>query len=361
MGAIRAFTASDISGVAALHREVFKTSVDGADAAEGYRAYFTRVFLDNPSCDPALPSLVYTDRDGRVIGFLGVVPRHMTIHGRRIVAAISSQFIVAPSPQTGLVALQLASAFLNGPQDLSISDEANDTSRRIWEGLGGATALWHSLYWTRPLRPARLAASLVWNRPGFGLLARMAAPFVSLADTFAAGLINRVPHAGPDGEAAEALNSRTMLAAMPRCAPSTPLRVDYDERTLAWLLTLAARRKRTGALRASVVRDHDRVVGWYLYHLDTDRTATVLQVAAEQDRTGDVLDRLFAHAFADGAIAASGRVDARDVHALTDRHCVLHRRGPWVLVKARHRELLRPFETGEASFTRFDGEWCLGF
>ena len=52
---------------------------------------------------------------------------------------------------------------------------------------------------------------------------------------------------------------------------------------------------------------------------------------------------------------------ARDVQALTDRYCLLHRRGPWVLVNARHPELLRPFETGEASFTRFDGEWCLGF
>ena len=77
----------------------------------------------------------------------------------------------------------------------------------------------------------------------------------------------------------------------------------------------------------------------------------MLQIAAEPGRRGHVLDHLFSQAFTDGAIAVSGRVDARDVQTLTDRHCLLHRRGPWVLVSARHPELLRPFETGEASFT----------
>jgi len=361
MAAIRAFTASDIPGAAALHREVFKTGADGAAALDGYRAYFTRVFLENPSSDPSLPSLVHEDRDGRIVGFLGVVPRRMTIDGRRVLAAVSSQFVVAPSVHAGLVALRLASAFLEGPQDLSISDEANDTSRRIWEGLGGSTALWHSLYWTRPLRPARFAVSLVRDRRGLAPFARVAAPFAPLADALAARAAARGRSGDDDDDVPETLTSKTMVAALPRCAPAVSLRVDYDERTLAWLLTLAARRKRTGALRAAAVRGRDRVVGWYLYHLDADRTATVLQVAAEPDRSGYVLDRLFARAFSDGAIAVSGRVDARDVPSLTDRHCVLHRRGPWVLVHARHPDLLRPFATGEASFTRFDGEWCLGF
>ena len=359
MAAIRPFVASDIEAAAALHRDVFKTAAQGA-APDAYRTYFTRVFLDAPSADPGLPSLVYEDDDGSIAGFLGVVPRRMTMNGRRIVAAVSSQFVVAPTNRAGLVALRLASTFFGGPQDLSISDEANDTSRRIWEGLGGATALWHSLYWTRPLRPARFAVSMLRRRRGLSRLASAAAPLAPLADALAA----RTPYGAPavvsDGDASEPLTDRTMLASLPRCARGG-LRVDYDERTLAWLLALARQRKRTGALRATVVRHRDRVVGWYLYHLEVDRTAMVLQIAAEPGRGGHVLDRLFSQAFSDGAIAVSGRVDARDVQALTDRYCVLHRRGPWVLVNARQPELLRPFETGEASFTPFDGEWCLGF
>jgi hypothetical protein len=361
MGSIRPFVESDIPGAAALHREVFQTSAHETLALDAYRAYFTQVFLENPSADPRLPSLVYEDDSRRIAGFLGVVPRQMTMGGRRIVAAVSSQFVVAPSNNAGLVALRLASAFLNGPQELSISDEANDTSRRIWEGLGGTTALWHSLYWTRPLRPARFALSLVRNRRGLAPLARLAAPLALLADALAARSPYGVPAAAADGDAGEALTARAILSGVARGGRAPSLRVDYDERTLAWLLTLASRRKRTGALRGTVVRHRDRIVGWYLYHLDEEQTATVLQIAAEPGRSGHVLDHLFSQAFSDGAIAASGRVDARDVQALTDRYCVLHRRGPWVLVSTRHPELLRPFETGEASFTRFDGEWCLGF
>jgi hypothetical protein len=359
MPAIRPFVASDIQGAAALHREVFKTTAQGT-APDAYRAYFTRVFLETPSVDRALPSLVYEDEDGRIAGFLGVVPRRMTMNGRRIVAAVSSQFVVAPTNRAGLVALRLASAFFSGPQDLSISDEANETSRRIWEGLGGTTALWHSLYWTRPLRPARFAVSWCQRRRGLARLACAAAPFAPLADALAAWTPYGAPAAADDLGAAEALTGQTMLASLSRCARGG-LRVEYDEDTLGWLLALARQRKRTGVLRATVVRHCDRVAGWYLYHLEVDRTATVLQIAAEPGRRGHVLDHLFSQAFSDGAIAVSGRVDARDVQTLTDRHCLLHRRGPWVLVNARHPELLRPFETGEASFTPFDGEWCLGF
>jgi hypothetical protein len=152
-----------------------------------------------------------------------------------------------------------------------------------------------------------------------------------------------------------------MLSCLPRCTRAAPLRVEYDEPTLTWLLAQAQRRKCRGTLRAAVVRRGGRAVGWYLYHLDVDRTATVLQIGAEPSSSGDVVDRLFAQAAADRAIAVSGRVDSRDLQALTDRYCVLHRRGPWVLVKAKHPELLRPFETGEACFSRLDGEWCLGF
>lgn len=361
MGSIRPFVESDIAQVAELHRVVFKTA-ERRDPAllDAYRSYFTGVFLDNPSRDPALPSLVCED-GGHVTGFIGVVPRRMTMNGRQLLAAVSSQFVVAPTCAAGLVALRLASAFLNGPQDLSISDEANDTSRKIWEGLGGATAIWHSLYWTRPLRPARFAVLVLGARAGLAPLARAAAPVAPLIDAVAArasgGPFGRLDFAAVSPEE---LTGRTILAC-PRWTRSASLRVEYDERTLGWLLAQARRRRSRGTLRGAVVRQADRVIGWYLYHVDLDRTATVLQIAAEPASYGDVVDDLFAQASADGAIAVSGRVDSRNLQALTDRYCVLHRRGPWVLVKAKHPDLLRPFETGEACFSRFDGEWCLGF
>jgi hypothetical protein len=362
MGQIRTFVETDIARIAPLHRAVFKTDRrPGGAGLEAYHAYLTRVFLENPVRDPALPSLVHEEADGRISGFLGVVPRRLTMNGRRYQAAISSQFVVEPSSHAGLVALRLARAFLEGPQDLSISDEANDTSRKIWEGLGGTTAMLHSLYWTRPLRPARLALSMLRGHPRLAPLAFAAAPVAPVIDALATRIRHSQLHRAPrDVSVSDDLTGRAVLACLPRCTRAGSLRVDYDEAALAWVLDAAKQRKRTGSLRTTVVRKDDRVIGWYLYHVD-GRIADVLQIASEPGRVREVLDQLFYQAGCDGAIAATGRLDPRHLQAFSDRYCLLHRRGPWVLLSTRHAELLRSFESGDASFSRLDGEWCLGF
>src|SRR2546425_6425945 len=107
-GHIRPFVAEDIPRVARLHSMVFgprgRTDAAGLDS---YPAYFTRVFLDNPSRDVRLSSLVCEEGGGRIVGFLGVVPRGMSMNGQRLLAAISSQFVVDPAGQAGLGALAL--------------------------------------------------------------------------------------------------------------------------------------------------------------------------------------------------------------------------------------------------------------
>ena len=361
MGNIRSFVAQDIPQVARLHHEVFKTgSRLNASWLNEYRGYFTNVFLEGPTADPSLPSLVFEEDDGTIAGFLGVVPRQMTMKGRRIQAAISSQFIVAPATRSGLVAVRLARAFLEGPQDLSISDEANDISRKIWEGLGGVTALWHSLYWTRPLRPARLVLSMLRARAPAAPIAIAAAPFAPLIDAIATRMPQSPLRQSRPEVDGEDLTERTILSYVSRCMPAS-LRMDYDPATLSWVMALARRRKRTGSLQAIVVRRGDRIIGWYVYHLDAERIANVLQLAAEGPGLAEVVDHLFYQAGANGANAVCGRVDPRHLQALTDRHCVLHRRGPWVLLSSMHAEILRAFETGDVCLSRLDGEWSLGF
>lgn len=72
---------------------------------------------------------------GRILGFLGVMPRPMLFNGQLIKAAPSSQFIVAPESRS--VGVMLLRAFFEGPQDLSLTDEANSISRKLWEKIGG--------------------------------------------------------------------------------------------------------------------------------------------------------------------------------------------------------------------------------
>jgi hypothetical protein len=362
MGYIRTFVESDIPEVARLHRTIFKTE-DSTDPAwlDSYYTYFTRVFLENPSQDTLLPSLVYEEDAEGVVGFLGVVPRRMTMNGRRVQAAIGSQFVVAQTGHAGHISLQLAEAFLRGPQDLSICDEATDLSRKIWEGLGGTTSLLHSLYWTRPLRPGRLALSLLRDRPRLVPLAVAAKPLARLVDEIATRVPqNHLFELGSDLSAGDDL-IESVLTCLPTLVGARSLRVDYDAPTFRWLLERARQKKGSGSLHAAVVKDGDRIVGWYVYHLERDQIATVLQVAAETDAVRTVLDQLFWQAGHHGAIAVTGRAEPRYLQDLSESYCLFHRRGPWVLLNARQQALLRSFETGDAWFSRLDGEWCLGF
>jgi hypothetical protein len=139
------------------------------------------------------------------------------------------------------------------------------------------------------------------------------------------------------------------------------LRVDYDEPTLQWLLDRAANRTVGGRLLGAVVKNGAAVLGWYIAHLDRDGTADVAQLAARPDSIHDVLDHLFYQAWRQGAISATGRLDARFMQALSDKYCFFHRRGPWVLIRAKRPELLHAFDTGTTSFSRLDGEWSLRY
>jgi len=362
MGQIRPFVEGDIPAVARLHRAVFKTE-ERADAGslDAYHAYFMGVFLENPLRDRDLPSFVYEEHD-RIVGFLGVVPRRMSMKGHRFRAAIGSQFVVDPSASFGNVAVRLARAFLDGPQDLSISDEASDITRRIWEGLGGMTALLRSLHWTRPLRPAALAVATARGRPRLAPLALPLSPIATMVDAMA----TRIPHSHfhqspPQSSSTEDLREDTVLSYLSAIEPTDVLHVEYDERTLHWLLDRARQRKATGSVHAAVIRNDQRIIGWYVYHLDRERLANVLHIDAEGGAIADVLGHLFYQASAQGAIAATGRVEPRYLQALSDTYCLFHRRGPWVLLNTAVADLVRSFETDTAVFSRFDGEWCLGY
>src|SRR5438105_2798295 len=140
MGHVRAFIEEDIPQVADLHSKIFCTGdFSSLQLQQAYRSYFGQIFLHNPWSDSTMPSLVYEEANGAIVGFLGVQPRQMSMNGRPVRIAVCSQFIVDPACRSTLAGLQLLKVFFAGPQDLSITDEANDISRKLWEGHRGTT------------------------------------------------------------------------------------------------------------------------------------------------------------------------------------------------------------------------------
>jgi hypothetical protein len=354
---VRRFVESDIPQVAALHRTVFHTAPEHADR---YAAYFRDVYLDNPSRNSDLPSLVY-EQNGRIGGFLGVVPRRLRMGSRRLQAAVSSQFIVGVNGRSGIVAVQLARTFLDGRQDVSIADEANDAARKLWEALGGAVALLPSIHWIRPLRPARLALSLLRRRPALRPLAMLASPVASVVDALTTTIPSgRFCPPRPNVFTRE-LSTEAVLAVQQECAPGS-LTVEYDGTTFAWLLARATQAKPGCRLHTAAISGKDgKLVGWYVYALNRDGTAEVLQLAANRGPIEPMLDDLFYRAWRQGAIAVGGRLDSRFLPAVSDKYCLFHRRGPWMLVHARRPDVVRAFQAGDVFFSRLDGEWCLRF
>src|SRR5687768_15328812 len=156
---IRGFCEEDIPQVADLHRRVMTVDAPASHGwVQEYRNYFREVFLNDAALDAGLPSLVY-QREGRIAGFLGVMPRRMQLHGKPLLAAVCSQFVVDPA-ERGQVGLQMLKRCFAGKQDLSMTDEAADCTRKVWEWCGGVTALPYSLHWIRPLRPVQSALAV---------------------------------------------------------------------------------------------------------------------------------------------------------------------------------------------------------
>src|SRR5882757_9952671 len=126
MGRIRAFLQDDIPRVAELNWQFLQGHADPHPPR--LEEYLRQVFFQNPWLDSSIGSLVYEEGQ-RVVGFLGIVPRPMSVNGKRIQAAFGSGLVVHPESRWTLAGLQLLAAFMDGKQD-----------RCVWPAVGSPLA-----------------------------------------------------------------------------------------------------------------------------------------------------------------------------------------------------------------------------
>jgi hypothetical protein len=360
MSAIRPLERSDLPQVTDLYEHVARSGA--RKAPPGLRAYFEETFLDYPGADPEIPSLVYVDGDGRIAGFLGSSVRKLVFDGRKIRLGISGQLVTEPDVRTKAAGAFLMKEYMNGPQDLTLTDTASDTVRRIWEGLGGETSQLACVGWFRLFRPWRFAGELFSRRRGRNELPRAARPVSAALDAASTAVARRALRAPEPEGASEELTPKALAEHVRAVASSFRLRPDYGEDGFAaWLLHALAAVKTRGELVARLVRGADgNVRGWYVYYLRPGGIAQVIQLAGNEREIGDTIDHLFRDARSRGASGVQGRVEAHLRDALSQRRSVFHASGYLALLHSRDAELLHAIQSGRALLTRLEGEWWMG-
>ncbi|MEO5656121.1 MAG: GNAT family N-acetyltransferase [Nitrospiria bacterium] len=357
--AIRPIQVGDLPQVLDLYRRVFGTSrIDAPARAKAHATYLEEIFFGHPWIEKDLPSLVYQDR-GRIIGCLGVMPRRMSIGGRPLRAAVSHHFMVDPERRSTLAGVSLLRAFFAGPQDLSLA-EGNTASRKIWEALGGTTALLYSLRWVRPLRPSRYLLACAADRGLPGAVDLALRPLCRMVDTAASGISHRLFRFRTESREGAALSADDLLGRLGEFSRGRALRPEYDEPALRWLLGLLGRKKGRGTLRYVAVHNPQGArLGWYLYYVNPGGMSEVLQLVATRETARDVLGHLFADAWRRGAVAVSGQLDPPLMPAFVEANCH-YRGGSWMLAHSAHHDVLHALHAGDAFFSRLEGEWWIG-
>jgi hypothetical protein len=354
MAGVRPLATGDIPAVAQLFSRVYPRAHWNSPAE--CEAYFHQVFFANPWADERLPSWVAME-GARAVGFIGVMPRPMRLRGRALQAAVVTQLMVEQEKRHGVAAAKLLRTALAGPQALTISDGANESSRKMWEALGGLTSTLYSLQWRRLLRPAQSAlqrASTLHGRAA----ALLATPVAVLADAYAAHYraLRR-----PSRLVEEPLATAALLEALERAAQRVALSPRYDIASLEWLLAQASGKRRYGELHACLLREPGgTIAGWFLYYAN-EATSKVLQLHAHEGAEHAVLDHLFQHAWRRGATVIEGRMEPRLARVLGQRHCLFQSTSAFALIQSRDAEVLSALASGDAFFSRLEGEWWMRF
>jgi hypothetical protein len=358
---IRGLERRDLGEIARLHAGEAGQADDQAHV-ERLAAFFERTLLDHPWADPEIRSLVY-EESGQILGVLGSNVRRMRFDGRAIRMACSAHLLADPRVRHKGVGALLLRRFLSGPQDLTITDGANETVRRMWEGLGGRTVHVSCLTFVRVLRPFGLAAHRALGRFGIRGGERALAPLARALDAAASRLVDRRPTGRTQGEP---LTPPALLEHLPDLAEGLRLVPDYDAEYLTWLFAELRRvghervfpdRVPRGDVVAELVSGDGRVIGWYVCQLRPGGLCRVLQLVARPRAAGPVLDHLVRRADELGAAGVYGRLEPRLVGPLSERRTLLRFSKGRMLVHGRDDEMTDSVLRGEALLTRLDGEW----
>lgn len=358
---VRPFVEADIPRVVDMYWRLMRRREGRAPLA--HRSLFHQLYFENPWVDSQYPSLVCDNKAGEIVGFLGIVPRKMSLRGQPLRVAYGGNFIVDPDSRGSLAGPRLLGTYMGGKYDIWQTDSANDVSRTLLERLGFRTIPALNLHWFRPLKPSHYAVYALTRGSSSTVstaLKLASKPFCAIADLVATSASASPFHQEEPRLRGSELDVETLNQCLVEFRNGYSLWAEYDVDSLRWLLNFMNRGTVRGCLRKVLLRDDkDKIAGWYIYYLKPGSIGEVVQVGSSKRSTKDVLDHLFYDACRNGVIGLHGVIDRRRMADFSDKGCLFTCRGGWNVAFSRNSEILDALESGDALLTRLDGEWCL--
>lgn len=354
---------SDLDQVTGLYRRAMGSDADD----ESLREWFERMLFSSPFVDPDIPSLV-VESGGEVVAALGSHPRPFRVGDREGVVACSGPMVTAPDARKFAPGAFLARRYLDGPQDLTITDGATEEVRALWERLHGQPAYVRCMEWHRPIRPGSMVASLVSGRRH----SREPGPIISgmgrAADRVARALpdppfMRSARSASDFGDRAKGthpLTGKGLIELLGEIGPRSRLHARYDDPAQADWLLQQVRLAPRGDVRARLVRNRDgRALGAFVYYLQERAVSPVVAVLAPDEAiAGVILGAMFEDAEAGGAASLRGRVEPQIMAPLAQFGCPIRYIGQ-SLIHASDPATMALTNAPDAIMTRLDGEWWM--
>ena len=343
--------------MANLHCRLFYGT--SSRASQGLQAYYHEVFFRNPWLCDDLPSLVCRASSGEVIGFMGRIPRRMIFRNQPIRMAIAHRLMVAPDGGDPLVALRLVRAFLSGPQDLAISDGANDRGRRFWEAAGGRTSPFYSMAWHCPLQPSHYLLSILASRRVRRLAGAMLWPVWPALDRYLSRKWRIAQSVLPEPGLEQEMDPPTLLRCIAETSADAAIRPQYDACSLGWLWARLPREYRSGLpQRQGGIRPRRPHCGRVPLLCPQRWRGRSHLHRRRPDAVGMVLASLLRDGMRRRLIALRGRIEPCFLLNLMAHGCIL-KRNSWGLLHSRVPEINQAIDRQDAFLSGLEGELWL--
>ncbi len=318
------------------------------------------IFLNHPLGDQNVRSLVFEEKCGHVVGFLGLVPKPILFRREPISGAVGTYFLVDPANRGKLIGIQLLRAALAGQQDLLFGDAVSDVAKRLLSIAGAGVSTRLSYHWVRPLRPLALVLSKVKGPSAKRGLAKAAAAPAAILDRLSSRLpFIRVPRPTTDLSLRE-IDRDSLLICKSRLEPRKGIQPNSN----IWLSWAIARMQASpsifGCLRLLGSFDRtDRLVGWCVLCTKPGQIAEVLDFGATDKVAPHQFDLVTIEAFRAGATGLAGRIDPNLLGIVSNSYCFV-RPNNWMMFHSRHPEIWDAFERDDVDLSRMDGEFIFG-